>query len=93
MPVVAILPRNIVFSFLSCTLPHLRDKGSRLDANEVRSEELGERVYRAIGPYRHADQVREAFHSSEVGFKTKCVRGERKHEESRKGTRQCSGVK
>ena len=58
-------------SLLSCTLWHLRDKGSRFNANEVRPEKLGEWVHRAIGLYRDADQVREASHSSEVGFRAK----------------------
>ena len=71
VPAVVILSRNINFSLLSCTLRHLRDKGSRFNANEVRSEELGEWVHRAIGLYRDADQVREASHSSEVGFRAK----------------------
>ena len=71
MPVVVILQQNINFSLLSCTLWHLRDKGSRFNANEVRSEELGKWIHRTIGLYRDADQVREAPHSSEVGFRAK----------------------
>ena len=69
--VVILIKRKMSVSFMSCTSPHLRDEGPRFDANEGRSEDLGERVHRAIGPYRHGVQIWEAFHSSEVGFRAK----------------------
>ena len=69
---VVIIKRNMSVSLMSCTSsPHLRDKGPGFDANEGRSEKLGERVHRAIGPYRYGVQIWEAFHSSEVGFRAK----------------------
>ena len=68
---VVIIKRNMSVNLTSCTSPYLRDKGPRFDANEGRSEELGERVHRAIGPYGHGVQIWEAFHSSEVGFRAK----------------------
>ena len=68
---VIILKRNMSVNLMSCTSPYLRDKGPRFDANKGRSEELGERVHRATGPYRHGVQIWEAFHSSEVGFRAK----------------------
>ena len=67
---MVITKRSMSASLMSCT-PHLRDKGPRFDANEGRSEKLGQRVHRAIGPYRHGVQIWEAFHSSEVGFRAK----------------------